>query len=207
MHDPTTQKTDSAGDGAPPPRSGISPLARMGSGGHGDRLGFKLVVGLLWRCVRLLKPVRKHLVALTIPSLALYVLSFVASGLTFDIFWTRALLGQPLTAEEASILGLDPLVTVHVEKLSEPIRRELIQQLSWIGIAMGALYLPVGLGLYYYFMWILQRVNQLLRVELLERLQSLFHFGIKRMALGGIWRGLKGGRERRLGGAAKHAVQ
>jgi ABC-type multidrug transport system fused ATPase/permease subunit len=100
-------------------------------------------------------------------------LSFAVSGLALDVFWTRALLGKPLTPEEASILGWDPAVAVHVQELSQPVRRELILQLSYIGAAMGLLYLPAGLGLYYYFMWILQRVNQVLRVELLDRLQSL----------------------------------
>ncbi len=155
------------------PGSDIHDLALMGSGGENDRLRFKLVVNLLWRCVRLLRPVRGHLIALTVPSLILYALSFAVTGLAFDVFWTRALLGQPLTPEEASLLGWDPKLTVDVPELSQSVRLELILQLSYIGAAMGVLYLPVGLGLYYYFMWILQRVNQVLRVELLDRLQSL----------------------------------
>ena len=37
-----------------------SEYARLGTGDHTDRLGFRLVVALLWRCSGMLRPVRWH---------------------------------------------------------------------------------------------------------------------------------------------------
>ena len=145
----------------------------MGSGGDGDKLGFKLVVGLLWRCMGLLRPVRKHLWRLCGGFMILGILVFPFIFIGGDVFWTRALVGDPLTAEEAGLLGWDPARTVHVEKLAPEIRRDLVVQVIWITGILALLLTPVFLGLLYYGMWILQRVNQVLRVELLDRLQSL----------------------------------
>ncbi|MFP6662254.1 MAG: ABC transporter ATP-binding protein [Myxococcota bacterium] len=163
------------GDAVPPrtPTGALEDLSLMGSGGRHDRMGFKLVLGLLWRCVHLLRPVRKHLGALlggfSLLSLALFPVVVIGG----DVFWTRALLGDPLTAEEAWLLGWDPAQTVAVAKLSESVRRELVEQVLWIAVVLTIALTPVFLGLLYYGMWILQRVNQLLRVQLMERLQSL----------------------------------
>ena len=145
----------------------------MGSGDQNDKLGFKLVMGLLWRCMRLLRPVRKHLWRFCGGFTVLGILVFPFIFIGGDVFWTRALIGAPLTAEEAGLLGWDPAATVHVEKLAPEIRRELIVQLMWITGILAVCLTPVFLGLLYYGMWILQRVNQVLRVELLDRLQSL----------------------------------
>ena len=145
----------------------------MGSGGGDDKLGFKLVVGLLWRCLRLLRPVRKHLWRLCGGFMILGILVFPFIFIGGDVFWTRALVGDPLTVEEAGLLGWDPARTVHVEKLTPEIRRALVLQVIWITGILALLLTPVFLGLLYYGMWILQRVNQVLRVELLDRLQSL----------------------------------
>ena len=105
----------------------------MGSGGQDDKLGFKVVVGLLFRCIRLLRPVRKHLWFLCIgfTLLGLSIFPFIVFGL--DVFWTRALTGSPLTEWEAYFLGWAPAVAVHVETLPPEIRRELVVQLMWIG--------------------------------------------------------------------------
>ncbi|MFP8873406.1 MAG: ABC transporter ATP-binding protein, partial [Myxococcota bacterium] len=151
----------------------IAGLSLMGSGGRDDKLGFKLVMGLLFRCIRLLKPVRKHLwtLCLSFSLLGLALFPVIVFGL--DVFWTRALTGSPLTAEEAYLLGWDPAVAVHVDQLTPEIRRALVVQLMWITGSLAILLTPVFLGLLYYGMWILQRVNQVLRVQLLDRLQSL----------------------------------
>src|SRR5262249_684327 len=63
--------------------------------------------------------------------------------------------------------------TVQVDALSTELRREIGARALWIfiGIAMPALF--CGFALWYYQVWILQRINQTLRLALFDRLQAL----------------------------------
>jgi len=124
--------------------------------------------------------VRAHLLALFAGFAALAVV-FVPLGLLLsDTFWTRALQGLPLTPEEARLLGFDPARFVDVATLAPAERRAVLDRTILLFVASVAVGTPFGLGLYYYQLWILQRVNQLLRLRLLDRLQELslrFHAG------------------------------
>ncbi len=155
---------------APRPTSALS---QLGAGGRADRLDFRLIVALLWRCVRLLHPVRWHIASLIGGFTALAILLLPVMLFLFDVFWTRALQGQPLTEVSARLLGFDPAQSVHVAQLEPELRRALARRAVWVGLGISCAMLPAALALWYYQVWILQRVNQLLRVEILERLQSL----------------------------------
>jgi ABC-type multidrug transport system fused ATPase/permease subunit len=154
-------------------RSPDPALARLGAGGRADRLGFRVIVAILWRCVRLLRPVRRHVVALALGFSVLAAVAVPAALLLFDLFWTRALQGQPLTETSAALLGIDPAVAVSVKSLAPEVRRLVSRRAIAGGLALGALLAPAGIALWYYQVWILQRVNQLLRLDLLGRLQTL----------------------------------
>jgi ABC-type multidrug transport system fused ATPase/permease subunit len=149
------------------------PLAALGTGGREDRLHFRLVIGLLLRCVRLLRPVRRHVAALFGAFSVLAVLFVPLGVLLFDAFWTRALEGKPLLPLEAALLGLDPARFARVAALSADQRRELLQRVVLVGALVGVAVTPLVMALYYYQVWILQRVNQHLRLALLDRFQSL----------------------------------
>ncbi len=123
---------------------------------------------VLRRCFALLRPVRGHLLCLGAGFGGLALIFLPVGLILFDAIWTRALEGQPLTADGARLLGLavvDPPSAAH--------RREILIRALELGVAAGAIALPPALALYYYQVWILQRVNHLLRVRLVERLQSL----------------------------------
>jgi len=148
-------------------------LAALGRGGVADRVTFELVLRLLVRCLELLRPLRRHL-RLFFAGFGALALAFLPVGiLLFDAFWTRALQGNPLLEIEARALGLDPALFVAVDTLGAAERRRVLERCVAIGLGFGAVVLPLGLALYYYQVWILQRLNQLLRVRLLERLQQL----------------------------------
>jgi ABC-type multidrug transport system fused ATPase/permease subunit len=150
-----------------------SKLRRLGSGGSGDRLDLRLVLRLLWRCLRLLRPVRGH-VARLLAGVSLAFLVGLPLGLLFiDVLWTRVLEGEPLTRPEALFFGVEPARFVEVEALPAEARRELARRWIAFGAPLVMLFTGLALAFGYYQIWILQRVNQLLRVELLERLQSL----------------------------------
>jgi ABC-type multidrug transport system fused ATPase/permease subunit len=148
-------------------------LSRLGSGGEGDRLGFRLIVATLWRCVALLRPVRWHVAALALVYAAIALILLPLVLVLFDLFWTRALEGRPLTQEAAASFELDPAIAVHVPVLPPEVRRVVARGAMFLTIVGFGGLIPVMLGAYYYKVWILQRVNQGLRLELQQRLQTL----------------------------------
>lgn len=145
----------------------------LGTGGRSDRLGFGVILRLLWRCAQLLRPVRAHLIRLFLGFSALAIAFLPLGILLFDAFFTRVLQGEPLLPLEATFLGLDPAVFVDVDALDPDTRRALLRRVIWVGVASGVVISPLIMALYYYQVWILQRVNQILRVQLLERFQAL----------------------------------
>jgi ABC-type multidrug transport system fused ATPase/permease subunit len=158
-----------------PPHAGgaFARLGDLGEGGHTDRLGFRLVLAILWRCIRLLRPVRGHVLVLALGFGALAMVVLPTVLILFDLFWTRALPGEPLSEAAALSLNLDPAVATHVEMIAPAARRSIARIAVALGLALFGTAIPIGIGLWYYQVWILQRVNQLLRIELLDRLQAL----------------------------------
>ena len=157
----------------PPAQAADQGLSRLGSGGEGDKLGFRLIVATLWRCVPLLRPVAWHVAGLAGLYALIGLVLFPLVLVLFDLFWTRALQGQPLTPETAAVFGLDPAIAVRVPHLSPEVRRQVARGAMGLAvIGFGGL-VPLMLGAYYYQVWILQRVNQALRLEVQQRLQSL----------------------------------
>ena len=98
--------------------------------------------------------------------------TFVLLGATCKL-WTRILLGSPLTADQADALRLplDPFSTATA--LSGPQRQEVLTRWFYLAAFAFGVGLPVGLAIFAYQLWILQRINQRLRLDLLDRLQSL----------------------------------
>ena len=155
-----------------PPR-GDGNLRELGGGGRQDNLGFRLVLRVLLRCLPWLRAVRRHLAAILAAYAGTALVLFPIGLLFFDLVWTRVLNGEPLTALEARILSVDPAHGVAVHELSPELRHSIALQLVWVGGALAAIVTPLFIGLYYYQVWILQRINQLLRVQLLERIHAL----------------------------------
>ena len=142
------------------------PDAEIASGG-------REVLRILWRCLALLRPVRGHLIGLCAGFAGLGLLLVAPSLLFLDLVWTRALEGQPLPPLQAWLLALDPALAVHVPALSEAVRRQVLLRTVAGGFGLSAAVTPLFLGLWYWQIWVLQRINQILRVQLLERFQLL----------------------------------
>jgi ABC-type multidrug transport system fused ATPase/permease subunit len=154
-------------------RDGESDLGLLGTGRHGDRLSFRLIVRLLLRCLPLLRGVGGHLAALlggfALASGPSILLIF---GLAV-IWWNSALGDQPLSPWQATFLGLEPASAVEVDTLDAETRRAVASGLRLRGVVVIPIIVSVFFGLFYYQVWILQRVNQTLRLRLVDRLQEL----------------------------------
>jgi ABC-type multidrug transport system fused ATPase/permease subunit len=148
-------------------------LSRLGTGSRDDRLHFRLIIGLLARCLHLLRPVGWHLALLFLGFSALALIFVPVGILLMDTFWTRVLQGAALTQPQATLLWLDPAVFVEGGPLGPDARREVLLRSIVLGVGFGVGAAPCAFGLYYYRIWILQRVNQVLRLRMMERLQRL----------------------------------
>jgi ABC-type multidrug transport system fused ATPase/permease subunit len=133
-----------------------------------DAFGARELARLAARCLVLLAPVRRHLLRLAAGYGVLALLFLPVGMFLFDLVWTRALEGQPLTPDAAALLRLPYEATPSAE-----LRRAILLRAVAIGAVGLVLSVPPFLALYYYQVWILQRINQLLRVRLVERLQQL----------------------------------
>jgi ABC-type multidrug transport system fused ATPase/permease subunit len=128
---------------------------------------------LLRRTLPLLRGVRRHLALLASASLALLVFSLVAFLLLAPALWNGALQGKTISPVSAQLMGLDPALFAGSESLPPELRRLLASRLTW---AMAGSFLGVMIAsmlVIYYGVWILQRLNQSLRLQLVDRLQAL----------------------------------
>lgn len=148
-------------------------LAALGTGGRSGRIGAGAVIQIVRRCLPLLRDVSSHLALLVAGFAAIALLLFPIVLLLIDLVWTRVLGAAPLTPLEARLLGLDPAIAVDAGALAAPIRRAVAERVAWLALGATAGAVPALLALFYYQTWILQRINQLLRVRLFERLQVL----------------------------------
>lgn len=148
-------------------------LEGLGYGGAQDRLGFRLVIQILLRCAPLLREVKGQLVGLVA---AWTLVGTVGLGLLAGflmILWEPILLGKPLSSLQASVLGLDPVQALGVSELDAATRKEAAYQLLIRSGAVLPVVLVGVLGVWYFQVWLLQRVNQLLRLRLMDRLHAL----------------------------------
>lgn len=120
-----------------------------------------------------LRPMWPHLAALLLAGSALTLMLVPVGLLLVDVLWTRILLGTPLPADQAALLQVPVEAFTTGSQLSGPQRQELLSRWLYIAAFTFALGIPCGLALFAYQTWVLQRVNQGLRVDILERLQSL----------------------------------
>ena len=145
--------------------------------GHG--LDVRAILGLATRTLPYLRPVLRELRPLLF-LLPLLVLIVPAGMLGTDLVLNRMLAGNPLTEFEGSLLGLPAADFVHVEKLSIAAREHLRGQLVWTTMILFLLSSPLAIWVIYLFIKIQQRINQILRVQMVENVQAQslrFHQG------------------------------
>jgi len=146
-------------------------LAGLGAGDQRDQLRLRLVLRILFRCLPLLREAGlRHLFALLFLTI-LVLLSLVYPGFQIiDLFWTRVLSGTEITPQQIQFLALDPAVATD---WNPEVRKMVLRRL--VAVTCGiVLYATLCLtALYYYRIWFLQRINQILRLKLLDRFQTL----------------------------------
>lgn len=148
-------------------------FARLGGGGANDSLGFRLIIRLLLRCIPLLRPVMWPLLGLVAGG-ALLVAAIAVPGINIvNVFWNGVLEGRTLSEFQSRMIFLPPGEFTAAGALGEVERKIVLRHLVWTVAGLTFLVAPLFIALAYWRIWILQRVNQHLRLLMIERLQTL----------------------------------
>ena len=139
-----------------------------------ERFGF---AAALWRTRRHLLPQLRHFLIFTALSGVATLLEVAVSLLGLDLLTNKVFLGEPLTAFQATALGLDAAEFVTVEELGAEARLALRTTVLVLAGAVLVIGFALGSGLRYYLTWILQRVNQHLRLAMMD---SAVHLSLRR---------------------------
>ena len=125
--------------------------------------------GALWRTRAYLLPQLRHFVLYGVLTGLSMLLEVGAVLVVYDLLTNKVLQGQPLSELQASLLGFDPARFVAVEMLDDEARFALRTVLLVLGGVLLGVGVGLGMGLGYYLTWILQRVNQDLRLAMMDR--------------------------------------
>jgi ABC-type multidrug transport system fused ATPase/permease subunit len=155
------------------PNQPSSAFARLGTGDREDRLRLRLVLHILFRTLPVLKEVRGPIVLMVAGFLLLLLPIFPLGAWFLGSLWDGVLLGNALSTNQAWILGLDPALYVGVDRLDAAARAAVRDRWIIAVLITTAVMAPLSIALLYFAIWILQRINQVLRVQLVERLQAL----------------------------------
>jgi ABC-type multidrug transport system fused ATPase/permease subunit len=143
------------------------------SGASSDRVGLSQIWRLYRRTLPVVMHVWPHLLALMVLTLFSLLIGVRIALCYFDAFWQGVAQGEPIQSVTALLLGLDPAAYVRVTSLDETARYALRDRVMIALLPAGVMGTIQTIGLLYYGTWILQRINQQLRVRLLEKYQTL----------------------------------
>ena len=143
----------------------------------GESGGLKEAFKLAWRCWPYYRPQAKHLGAFVVINSILGALLLVAAIIGSDLVENKIILGEKLEPLQASMLMLDGefVTSVGAEntQLSMEQRKEVRERVIILAGVLAAMLLAISVCVWYYMIWIFQRVNQDLRVEMLSRVERL----------------------------------
>src|SRR6266850_429107 len=128
---------------------------------------------LVRRVLPFLGGLRRHLVVLALGSTLLLLVGLASFLILAPALWNGVLQGKEISPLAARLLGLDPAQLGAGMALPAELRRVAAARLTWV---MGGIAVAITAGsmsLIYYGVWILQRLNQLLRMQIVDRLQAL----------------------------------
>ncbi|MDP7144811.1 MAG: ABC transporter ATP-binding protein [Pseudomonadales bacterium] len=138
-----------------------------------DRIQFQDVIALFVRTWPYVHPMRWHAVAYVGFAVFQFLWMTMFAFINFGLIYNNVLLDLPVAAISAILLFLDPSQWVDVEELTREQRIVLVPRVVVFGILAVALSNTVGNANAYYRVWILQNINQNLRLRLMSQLQAL----------------------------------
>jgi ATP-binding cassette subfamily B protein len=147
-----------------------------------DKIRFVDVIALFIRTWPYISPMRWHAVGYISIAIFDFLWGTFFAFINFGLIYNNIILDLPVSSIGAAMLFLDPAEWVAVESLAKDQRYQLIGGVITLAIISTALGAVIGHANSYYRVWILQNINQNLRLHLMGQLNSLslnFHSGSK----------------------------
>lgn len=138
-----------------------------------DRLNSLKLFNVAARTWPYIRPEIKHLSILAVLFILIILGGFIMIGLTTDMFYNNLLEGEPLSDRLAAILDLESSKYRDVEELSPEARRDVRVGLFKFIAITASIGIPVLFAAFFYYMWIRQRINQNLRMRMMNQVQML----------------------------------
>ena len=126
------------------------------------------LVAALWRTRAYLLPQWRHFALFALLSALAMALEIGTPLLGFDLLTNKVFLAEPLSELQARLFGLDAERYVAVDELAEDARLTLRNLALALLCGLFAAGFALGSALAYYLTWILQRVNQHLRLAMMD---------------------------------------
>ena len=126
------------------------------------------ILNAFWTCRDYLLPQLRHFVIFLALTLFVLVMNTGAAMFSADLLTNKVFLAEPLNSFQATLLGLSHATFVDVNSLSEAARFHLRSIFLVLLATLVVSHFLLGQGLRYYQTWILQRVNQHLRVAMMN---------------------------------------
>lgn len=131
------------------------------------------ILSAFWTCRHYLLPQLRHFVVLFSVILLSLLLGIFVVLLSEDLLTNKIYLAEPLSVMQANLLALDPARFVDTKKLTEAARLELRTTFLIVIVVLLVAQFVLSQGMNYYRTWILQRVNQDLRVAMMTNAVQL----------------------------------
>ncbi len=145
-------------------------------GVRGPVIRLRAIATLVWRCWPYYRPQLAHLITYVTLNILMGILLLAGAAVGNDLLNNKILLGEPVQPLQSWLLFVgDEYVATDAENQSLTVEQRRIVRnrlLIWTAIIAGLL-MASFMGVHYYMTWIYQRINQRLRVTMLERAENL----------------------------------
>jgi ABC-type multidrug transport system fused ATPase/permease subunit len=135
------------------------------------------ILKLAWRCWPYYRPQLKHLLTFIGLNVLVGLIIIAVYFVGFDLIENKVLLGERLQPLQASVLFLgEEYVTTGDEneaQLTDEQRQRVRNGVLIVGVITWLLITTYSAAARYYEAWIFQRINQYLRIEMLNRVERL----------------------------------
>jgi ABC-type multidrug transport system fused ATPase/permease subunit len=136
-------------------------------------MSLKDFLAIFWRTRHYILPQLRHFIIFAILVGIATLLELSSFLIGYDLLLNKVFLGEPLSMEQVNLLGLSAEQYANVESLGVPQRQLLRNVFVTFMAALLAGAFVMGAAIPYYLTWILQRINQHLRLAMMDRAEQL----------------------------------
>ena len=138
-----------------------------------EKIHFTDVIGIFIRGWVYIQPMFAHTVTYLCAAVFQLLWDVFWAATIFALIYNNVLLDSPVAVLPATILFLDPAVYVNVEALTDKERFDLVPMVVMLAVVSGTLGACIDNANNYYRVWIMQNINQNLRLHVMSQLNHL----------------------------------